>query len=1162
MWQKRLKAILLPVLLFLSLAVLLGVLANFLIHTDPVQHYLLEQLSHTTGYELSAEKITLNFSNGIGIRARNFKISTAAGHEKAGAARIRINFNLGELLKGRIVPTELAILDPEIHLAAKKDQGFSLKGKGPVLERSYARILAAFPLVSLINAHVVLETAGVTMKNLNIQLARKSKDPILLETSFHGTALCNGTTAPFSGRGVIRESAEKGFWIDGRFHVKEIPMTHLPLPEALSVKKGVADINASVKGSPNGILSIDGKLVFRDLDFLLINGGDKKAFSFEQLTVPFNASYVNSVLRIPFFQVQNTAFTLNGASTFNFTDPGDPHLDLKVKSPFMTLSTFKRIFPSSLLPAWVETRIFPIFSGGDVCVDIFSLNGPWHRLENLDLRENAELLRLQITCKGITAFKDEQALKVDRVSGNFEIRNGEIHVSGVNGHFGASHIDTGSLFLKDLYVNVPHVRVTASGSFRVEDLMTQTHLKLIPPEVRTTFHQLEGASGKLDADVNIVYEPGWRFPKIETGMITFQDCAIDDPDIPFKVLVKEGALTITPEDGKNFVAEGQWGKSRISASGNLGDNWLTGEAHLVAMADMDELLGHFYPDLKASTTFKNRIPCQVSLSKKKAWAFHGALDLKQAFLETESMTIAPFSREGSVLFGGDIVPGKRFTLRNLQCNLGKSSFTLNGAYNLLNRDTFNFKISSKKLRLEDLGIRFKKGNFSGKGDLNYKISVKASRRNPSKTRVTGQMEGKRLFFTTKAFPHPIKDCHFKLKFSGDDVLIESLALKLGKSPFQVKGAFQGWEGMRGDISVHSDLLDLNDLIPPEMAQKFKKGNFESVLKNIKMGTKNGSDRMKPGWKKGTHHFVETSDVHLNITAPRVQWEEAKFGPLKIECALRKKDLYISRSSVHFDRGKLLLRGHVKRGKKPEMLFTSYLEMDRQPLEDLPTPLAFVRNRLEGKLTMEALLFARGNTKQELLSSLTGSANVLLEQGVVRKSNVFIQILDNMTLTRVFETRPENLSEDGLYFNRIEGHLDIHKGIAKAGNLTMESPVFNAVAEGQADLRTGTMDAEIGVHPLTTADLLVSKIPILGYLLSGDDNTVVAEYFQVDGKMSDPNVQYMAFKSMSNGTYSFFKRLFLSPQRLFQNISEAADDFERNGLPLPDKNLQPEYNMTN
>ncbi|MCF8130923.1 MAG: AsmA-like C-terminal domain-containing protein, partial [Deltaproteobacteria bacterium] len=104
-------------------------------------------------------------------------------------------------------------------------------------------------------------------------------------------------------------------------------------------------------------------------------------------------------------------------------------------------------------------------------------------------------------------------------------------------------------------------------------------------------------------------------------------------------------------------------------------------------------------------------------------------------------------------------------------------------------------------------------------------------------------------------------------------------------------------------------------------------------------------------------------------------------------------------------------------------------------------------------------------------------------------------------------------------------------------------------------------AEVGVHPLTTADFLVSKIPILGYLLSGDDNTIVAEYFKVDGKMSNPTVQYMTFKSMSNGAYSFFKRLFLSPQRLFQNISDAADDFDRRGLPLPGE-FQPEHDMAN
>jgi len=1157
MWRKRLKALLLPVLLFLSLTVLLGFLLNFLIHADSFQRYILEQLSKTTGYKLSAEKLALNFSNGIGIRAHNFKVHTPEGAEKAGAARIRMNFSLKDLLKGRIVPRNLVILDPEIYLAAEKARGLSFRGKGPLLEKSYAQILAAFPQVSLENAHVVLNDTGLTLKKLNVRLTRKSRDPLRLETSLHGTALYDGATAPFSGEGIIREDPQKGLSFDGRCDLKTIPLAQLSLPEELKVQKGVAGITAAVKGSLNENLSIHGKLVFKGLDFLLIDDGDKKAFSFDLLTVPFNASYGDHLLKIPSFQVLSPAFTLNCASTLNFTSPKGPHLNLMVRSPFMTLATFKRIFPSSLLPIWVETRIFPIFSGGDVRVDRFSLNGPWHRLENLDLQENAEILRLQLTCKGLTAFKGEQALKVDRVSGNLDIRKGEIHVSSVNGHFGDSTIKTGSLFLKDLYVADPYIRVTASGSFRVEDLLTQTHLKLVPSEVRKKFQQIEGASGKLDADLDIVYEPGWHFPKIENGMITFMDCSLDDPDIPFPIFVKEGALTISAKNGKNFVAEGHLGKSKLSASGSLGDNWQTGEAHLVAMADMDELLGHFYPDLKATTTFKSRIPCQVSLSKKDSWNFHGALDLKQAFLETKSITVNPFSNEGGVLFNGSILPQKRFTLRNLQCNLGESSFRLSGAYDLAGKDTFNFKVSSKKLRLEDLGIRFKNGNFTARGGLKYEISVTSSRKNPAKTRLTGKMEGKGLSFVTEAFLHPIKDCHFKLRFQGDDVLIDSLALKLGKSPVEIKGEFQGWEGMTGDISVHSDFLDLNDLIPPEMEQKFKKGNFESID-----FTKKGSAKMKSGWKKGTHHFVETSDVQLNITAPRVQWEEAKFGPLEIECALRSKDLYVSRSSIRFPRGRLRLRGHVKRGKKPEMLFTSYLEMNQQPLEDLPSPLAFVKNRLEGNLTLESLLFAKGNTKAELLASLTGSANVLLEKGVVRKSNVFIKILDSMSLTRVFETRPEKLSKDGLYFSRIAGHLDIDKGVAEASNLTMESPVFNAVAEGKANLRTGVIDAEVGVHPLTTADLLVSKIPVLGYLLSGDDNTIVAEYFKVDGKMSNPTVQYMTFKSMSNGTYSFFKRLFLSPQRLFQNISEAADDFDRRGLPLPVETFRPEYEMAN
>ena len=380
MWHKRLKAILLPVLLFLSLTVLTGFLLNFLVHSNSFRQYLLKHLSRTTGYEMSAEQLTLDFINGIGIRARNFRVCTREGREIAGAARIRINFSLKDLLRARIIPRELAILSPEIRLAAGRDQVLSFSGKNPALSKSYTDILAAFPRISLENAQVVLETAGLTLKELSIRLSRKSKRPVILETSFRGTALYDGAAIPFTGKGVIREEAENGLSVDGRCHIKKIPLAKLKLPEKLTVKNGDARLDVTVKWSPNEKLRMAGKLTFEGLDFLLIDDEDIKAFSFNQLTVPFNAAYANSVLNISDFQVRHKDFTLNGTSALNFINPADPHLDLKVKSPFMTLATFRRIFPSSLLPVWLENRIFPIFSGGQVSVNLFSLDGPWRRL--------------------------------------------------------------------------------------------------------------------------------------------------------------------------------------------------------------------------------------------------------------------------------------------------------------------------------------------------------------------------------------------------------------------------------------------------------------------------------------------------------------------------------------------------------------------------------------------------------------------------------------------------------------------------------------------------------------------------------------------------------------------------------------------------------------
>ena len=975
MLPKRLRSILVPLILLFLFFIGSLLLLNSLIQRPSVQHYLLGQVSKVVGYEIDAGPIEFTFWEGIGISARDFEVKLPGGYDKIAAARIMFKLDLRELIRGNILPTGLTLIEPKIEFAMKEGWDISKPGEGGFFEAMPLKVLAGIPSVTLKGAQISVKDVPLKVTGLFLHLSRKSTDPFTLDVTLDGKIDYREKEIPFSARGSITQDEGGGASAKVSLRASEIPLSRISWPEFLPVKQGIAGIEMTANGALDGTFWAKGNITIKDLEFMIIDDGDKKWFAFDKLDLPFHTFYSESKLHIPSLEMKAADFTLNANSTLYLKDKSNPHLEINVKSPAMSLKTFKKLFPSSLLPQWVETDLFPIFSGGDVRVDLFSLKGTLNQIKNLDRPKNAGALLLQLTCNGLTTFKDDGGVPVDGVSGNLEIAKGAIRVSNVKAHFRDSEISDGTLYLSSLYVDVPTIRVTVDGSFDLADLVLQRGLRLVPDEVRQKLQGFESVTGKMDASVEIGHEAKWDYPKILKGRFKFRNCAVRNKDLLFPVILEEGSLTIDEEERKLFIAEGKWGKSKILSSGVIGVSWKTGEAHILLKADMDELMGHFFPDLNLSMRFKNQVPSLISLSNKGGeWAFRGTFDLKKTSLETESMTIDPFGEEGMVFFSGRVQPGEKFYLTNLKCNLSESSFELAGSYDLRGKDLFDFRVSSKKILLEDLGVRFKRGNLRGRGALEFDTTVKASRSNPMMTEVTGWARSRDLFFATSAFHHPVENCNFGLKFRGKDLSIDFLNLKLGKSPFHAKGELRGWDGMRGALTIKSDYLDISDLISPEFFNNFKR---------------EAEDRTRAGWREGASRFMKKSDIHLDITAPNGQWEGFKYGPLRVECALRSGDLYISRSSVEAEHGKLLLRGHVKRGKSREMLFSSYIDLTKQPLKELPQSLEFIKSRAEGMLTMEALLFAKGSNKEDLISSLTGSINVMIEEGVLKKNLTFL-----------------------------------------------------------------------------------------------------------------------------------------------------------------------------
>ena len=1203
---KKLKGLLLPAFLLILLFAATILLLNTLIQKKSVQAYLLKEISKMTGYELRAGEIQLSLWRGFGLSVNNLSVISPEGSEKMTAFRVNLKLNAKELLKGRFIPSEIQLIAPEIQCSNPFDEDMPINQPPPLFGEHFLEGVAALPSLMVEKAHVCVKGVPVALEGLSARITLPDNTLHAVKASLKGAAVYRGNEIPFTAEIALELTPGKEASLSVDFTSGDVPLSRFSWPGAVPVNGGTGKIEITARGNPFKSMMGKGRILFKNPDFMIVDGKDEKRFVFNELRLPFTASYAEKKIIIPSFQLRGKGFFLKGDASLNMQEPTNPHLDLQVNSAEMALTTFRNIFPSSLLPRWVDEKLFPLFSGGTVQVDRFSLDGSLEQLANLDHASNAGALLLRLDCKGLTAFKGSEGIPVQGVFGKLEIKKGAVNVSGVKAHFGHSRISRGTLHVDSLYVDDPKFLIAMAGSFDIADLLEQKRLSLLPDDIRRNLDDFEDGTGRLDTKISLSYEDDWTFPEIRTGRFIFSDARIKHKKILFPAVVDNGILTVEPDGRKKFSASGWWGRSNMEASGIIGKTWETMEARVQSETDMNEWLERFFPETSPLLKFKTSVPCDLTLKKgEKEWAFDGKIDLKKVSLETDTLTVAPFKIQGETVFHALLKPGKEFRISDLKCDMGASSLRLNGLMDLQNDDSIQFEASSNRIVLEDLGIRFKKRNLPAGGNLGFDVSVKLSPSKPMETTVQGAMTGNGLSFESAVLPLPVSNCDLNVAFFGKKVRIETLHLNMGKTEFQINGALQGWDGLSGNLTVRTDYLYLSDLIPgglPSFVNRVSSPSGRTGPVEETGSTKN--DRVSgpvsiisaeepdtpvfqeekreppsivnpnqttpyPGMngdeenkreERITGQFVKKSDIQFNVSALKGELGQFKYGPLKIECALRAGDVYVSRSRLRWKNGSLRLRGHMKKNGKPETMFSGYLETDRQPLRELPESLRFIQSNVEGDMTMEALFFTEGNNERDLVSNLTGTVNFDLEHGVVKKSHVFIKIMDFLSLQRVFQERPPDLSKEGLYFESIGGNIGLEKGIAKTEGLTMQSPVFNAVVKGEADLNTATLNAELGILPLVTIDTVLSHIPIVGYLLTGDEKALYADYFQVQGPISNPEVHYIALKSISNGTFGLLKRMFLTPQRLFKSIWDAVDEFEEKGVPLPADEFRPENDM--
>jgi len=1113
MFIKEIRAFIKRSILLCLLAGALIILAGTIIQGSHFQKMILKRISDAIGYDIHAKDIELNLWNGLGININDLSARSRKGGEKFTASGLRLTLDVKALLAGRVVPSTLYLSTPVIELPWEK--GYEINH---ALERFLPEKIPLFwfpGIQSLIIEQGRVIFSGVTfnLEDFDLRAGRISPSPLVFFVISKGKIGFKGETAGFelSGRVTPPSSDSKPMLVKVKVATESAPLNWFKWPASIPVKNGYFKTMLNIEGDPTDHLAMKGLIDLTGFQFDYIRKERLKEFSIPEITLDFKSTIMADHVDVQPLKIKANDIAIDLGFTFGFQKSGTPFLDMNFKSEVMDAETFKALFPSPLLPMWLEDRLFPIIAGGDIKINGFNLKGGIDQIRHMSRPENRSVLEMFFECRGLEVSGGGIGIPFRNVTADMELKDGFFRIKGLNAGFGSSLIKNAGIEISDVFSISRFYEINADGDFDIRELMSQKGMDVVPLNVSRFLDRQPDIKGRISGNISIGYRKGWGRPEILSGDLLMKRLSLDKKEYIFPVRFDEAFVHIDNAGSDYMSGSGSWGNNSFHASADFGIAGVTPyfkSGRLSAKADMNQVFSCFNPAGRLPLIFNEYLPWDISMAKEEeGWSVKGRVDLMDTHVKYGGFTVRPTGDDSNnLVFELSVRPDEgRVDLSNALLRLKESSVNLAGSFDLKRRRPVKVRIYSSGLLMKDLSvITDQREIFSAgllKGDLN--ISMPETKGGDGLL-LEGPVEGAGLSFQTGRDSPLISDCSFQADFSGRGARLNYCTLKTGRSSFSITGDVSGWRGLKGDIKAHSDYLDFSDILSTEDAP-----SRNSIMDHI--------------------------NLSISMDVSRGRFRKLEYGPAEADLVFDKGNLFIKDSQVRLDHGDLAIDGHVLKSPDREMQFACDIRINDQPVDELIEGLGIDYRAIKGDIAVDGSLSMKGREKKDMLSGLKGSAKVSITEGLIKNPNIIIKVLDFLSLQKIFEQRPPDLRGDGLYFESMSSDVVVEEGILKSDNFVMRSPVLNAIANGSIDIPQKHLDFTLFAQPYGTIDSLVSIVPILGYIITGENKSVMSYPFEVKGTFSDPDVRYAPFETMEGGVPGILKRILLTPMRLLEKI---------------------------
>jgi len=209
--------------------------------------------------------------------------------------------------------------------------------------------------------------------------------------------------------------------------------------------------------------------------------------------------------------------------------------------------------------------------------------------------------------------------------------------------------------------------------------------------------------------------------------------------------------------------------------------------------------------------------------------------------------------------------------------------------------------------------------------------------------------------------------------------------------------------------------------------------------------------------------------------------------------------------------------------------------------DLDVNVAFTNTDLEEFLDAispgEAKISGTMNLKGRLwgnAESINGDLAFSATEGAIAKYYLVSKMFTVLNVYKIVKKKKIDLLSEGFSYDRIKSSFQIQNGIMKFDDFYFASDSVQMSVVGEYSLGKRKVNAVAGVQPLETLGRIVSSVPVLGWVMTGEDKKLLVVMLKIEGDIEDPAVIPQPVNTLSKSVMGIVLRSMKLPSKLITN----------------------------